>query len=302
VREWSAEVGVDDDLARRLIRGQFPEVELRSLRLVAEGWDNAVWLADERWAFRFPRRAIAIPGVEREIDVLPLLAPLLPEPVPTPIFLGRPADGYPWPFFGARFLPGRELPDARLDDHARLRLARPLARFLRALHRVDLDVELPVDVNGRTNMPVRVPKTIERLEEVERLGLWRAPASVEHMLAEARALPVAEPTAIVHGDLHLRHLLVDDEGALTGVIDWGDVCRADPSVDLTLAWSLLPPAGRAAFFDEYGRVADDQLVRARVLAVFLCAALAAYGRHEGMANVEREAVAGLERAAAAGVS
>jgi hypothetical protein len=38
------------------------------------------------------------------------------------------------------------------------------------------------------------------------------------------------------------------------------------------------------------------LLRARVLAVQLCAALAHYGRVEGNAGVEREAVAGLERA------
>ena len=76
MREWSADVAVDEELVRRLIRGQFPELDLRSLRLVAEGWDNAVWLVDERWAFRFPRRAIAIPGVEREVAVVPRLSPL----------------------------------------------------------------------------------------------------------------------------------------------------------------------------------------------------------------------------------
>src|SRR5207237_482580 len=136
VREWSADVAVDEELVRRLIRGQFPELDLRSLRLVAEGWDNAVWLVDERWAFRFPRRAIAIPGVEREVAVVPRLSPLLPLPVPTPVFVGRPAEGYPWPFFGAEFIPGHELADVRLDPAARTRLARPLATFLRTLHGV----------------------------------------------------------------------------------------------------------------------------------------------------------------------
>jgi hypothetical protein len=57
VREWAAEVTVDEALARRLIGGQFPELELRSLSPLGQGWDMTVWLADGRWVFRFPRRA-----------------------------------------------------------------------------------------------------------------------------------------------------------------------------------------------------------------------------------------------------
>jgi hypothetical protein len=49
VREWTAEVTVDAGLARRLIGGQFPELELGSLELLGEGWDTTVWLVDEEW-------------------------------------------------------------------------------------------------------------------------------------------------------------------------------------------------------------------------------------------------------------
>ena len=56
VPEWSPEIVVDEPLARRLLRTQFPELELASLRLAGEGWDNTAWLVDERWLFRFPRR------------------------------------------------------------------------------------------------------------------------------------------------------------------------------------------------------------------------------------------------------
>ena len=118
MRVWSAEVTVDEDLARRLIATQFPQVELGSMRLLGEGWDNTVWLVDERWAFRFPRRAIAVAGVEREMDVLPRLAPLLPLPIPVPVHRGRPADGYPWPFFGSLLLPGVEVEAQALIDAA----------------------------------------------------------------------------------------------------------------------------------------------------------------------------------------
>jgi aminoglycoside phosphotransferase (APT) family kinase protein len=134
------------------------------------------------------------------------------------------------------------------------------------------------------------------LAELEQLGLWRAPPSVAALLEEAERLPAAEPTAVVHGDLHFRHLLVH-EGRAAGVIDWVDLSRADPAVDLQLLWSFVPPAGRREWLDAYGPVPDERLLRARVIAVWLCAVLARYGHAEGLEAVTREAVGGLDRAA-----
>lgn len=296
---WTAEIIVDEYLARSLLAEQFTDLDLNELRLVGEGWDNTVWLVDERIAFRFPRRQIAIPGVEREIAVLPRLAPHLPLPVPTPTHVGRPADDYPWPFFGAPFLTGRELGDAAPPDETRVRLAAPLGAFLHALHTSDaVDPEaLPADPNRRTDMPFRVARVRDALAALAWLGLWRAPGSVERLLDEASKLQPAEPSALGHGDLHFRHLLVDGEGTLSGVIDWGDVCRADPSIDLSVAWSAVPPSGRGELLAAYGSLTDEQLLRARVLAFSLSAMLALYAHHDGLERVEGEAVAGLTRAA-----
>lgn len=288
-------MGVDEALVRRLIADQFPEVELAALRPFAEGWDNAVWLVDERWAFRFPRRKMAIPGVEREIAVLPRLAPTLPLAVPAPVFVGRPALGYPWPFFGAALLPGVEAGDAALSDEARVRLAPVLASFLRRLHDSEFD-DLPVDPNRRGDMPARVELSRGWLAEVR--DLWRPPPVAEELFEHALGLPDPVERVMLHGDLHFRHLLVDGDGVLTGVIDWGDLCCGDPSIDVSLLWSFFPPEGRSAFLELYGLVTDDQLARARVIALSVCAALAAYAHHEGMPGVKREALEGLERAVA----
>ena len=129
---WAAEVEVDE----RLVRGLLAQLGLEGagLRKLAEGWDNSVWVVDERYAFRFPRRAVAIPGLERELALLPKLAPLVPLPIPRPVLVGEPTEFYPWPFFGAELIPGVEAGVAELDDEARLAIALELAAFLRALH------------------------------------------------------------------------------------------------------------------------------------------------------------------------
>ena len=101
----------------------------------------------------------------------------------------------------------------------------------------------------------------------------------------------------MHGDLHVRHVLVGPDGRPAAVIDWGDLAVADPSVDLSLYWSQLDGPARAAFRDAYGaeRLTPARLLRARVLALFLDAALAAYAHDTGNDALLRTTLEGLER-------
>ena len=299
---WDADFEIDETLVRALLAEQFPELDATTARLLGEGWDNSVWVVEERWAFRFPRRDIAIPGVERELAVSPRLAALLPVPIPVPTFAGRASDRYPWPFFGAPLLRGREAAEASLGDHERVELGRALGRFLSVLHspttrlQVDPESALPIDPNRRADMRARIDIARTWLTELGSLG-WKATGDVEALFGAALELGPPVDEAVVHGDLHARHVLVHD-GALSGVIDWGDVCRADPAIDLMLVWSYLPAGGREAFATEYGHVSEEQTLRARVLAVSLCAALAVFARDRGLMALERESLAGIERALA----
>jgi aminoglycoside phosphotransferase (APT) family kinase protein len=288
VRVWDAEIVVDEVLARRLIGSQFPELELRSLHHLAEGWDNTVWVANGELAFRFPRRTIAVPLIEREIDLLPLLAPLLPLPIPVPTHIGRASDEFGWPFFGAQLVPGREVADADIEPE---RFGAQLGGFLRTLHDVELDFPLSDDANKRADMTLRVPIAREHLSELGALS-----DEVESVLDAALDLETPKATVLAHGDLHLRHALVGRDGGLSGVIDWGDVCRAVPSIDMVLYWNLSED-GREAFLAAHGTVTDEQLLRARVLALSLSAMIATYARHQRAPRLERAALAGLRRAA-----
>ena len=294
--EWDAEVEIDEALVRALLGEQFPELDASSARLLGEGWDNAVWVVEETWAFRFPRREIAIPGVERELAVLPRLAPLLPTPIPEPRFVGVASARFAWPFFGAPLLSGREAADAGISDHDRIELGAELGRFLRVLHDLELDVELPLDPLGRADMAIRLSRVRTNLSNLRELGLWDAPARLDDVLSVAGALPPSTAAAVFcHGDLHQRHVLVAGP-ALTAVIDWGDMCRADPCIDLIPYWSMLDRPGRVRFLAEYGVPGADQLLRARVLALTLDSMLARYAVDQGHSGLRREAIAALERA------
>jgi aminoglycoside phosphotransferase (APT) family kinase protein len=297
--EWDPEIEVDEDRARALIDAQFPELRGTSIREIAAGWDNVVHLVDERWAFRFPRRAIAIPGVQREIEVLPRLATHLPLPIPNPRFVGVPSDEYPWPWFGAAYLPGVELADAGLPDERRVELGAALGGFLGALHRPALarlvGRELPVDPMRRADMGFRIPFARRRLDQAIEAGLWQPTDAVERLLVDATGLPPPPRTLVLHGDLHVRHVLVDEGGRATGIIDWGDVSAGDPSADISIAYGSLVGPARQAFVDAYGPIDGLTELRARVIATFLAGALLGYAADRGMDGLRAESLRALER-------
>ncbi|MEU8307864.1 phosphotransferase [Actinomadura sp. NPDC048955] len=299
--EWAPEHEATPELASALIGRRFPELRGAPVERLATGWDNTVFLVGGDWVFRFPRRQMAIGGVEREIAVLPVLAPRLPLPVPVPRFVGGPSGDFPWPFWGARRIPGRELADVRPPGGDRVVLAAETGAFLRALHDPALAREvgkgLPVDPMGRADPAGRASRTHGRLDAIAARGVWERDPAVGEFLAAAKgwAAPGGEPV-LVHGDLHVRHLLLTPGGRAAGVIDWGDVCLGAPAVDLSLAYAGFEGAAREAFLAEYGPVPGEQEAAARTLALNLSATLAEYAASTGREALLAETIAGIGRA------
>jgi aminoglycoside phosphotransferase (APT) family kinase protein len=298
--EWEAEHVVGPDRAAALVAAQFPSLRGLPVEPMAQGWDNTVHLVGGEWVFRFPRRAMALPGFRREIAVLPRVAASLPLAVPVPELVGEPAADYPWPFWGARMIPGTELAEAAVPDEARVELGRRTGEFLRVLHEPPLATvagALPVDPMRRADAGLRAAMADEWLGRLRQRGLPVDETKFGRLLEEGARLgpPPGEPR-LAHGDLHVRHLLVDGDGAACGVVDWGDVCLADPAVDLSLAYAAFAGAAREALLDEYGGVSRERELRARILAVCLSAVLAEYAAAEGRDALLVEALGGLDRA------
>jgi aminoglycoside phosphotransferase (APT) family kinase protein len=130
-------------------------------------------------------------------------------------------------------------------------------------------------------------------------GCWTSDPALADMLAAAEPLgppPLGrQPAVLTHGDLNLRHLLLNFDATAAGVIDWGEVCVADPAVDLSMACAGLTGAARAALLAAYGPVPADRELRARALAAMLCAALADYAAAQCRTLLLAESLAGLRR-------
>src|SRR3954468_18855603 len=132
------EIEITADLVRDLLQEQHPDLAGLAIREVAGGWGNQMWRLGDELAVRMQRMDPTPELQLKERRWLPVLAPRLPLPVPTPCGFGAPPDLSPKHGTVMPGVPGEPLDRGSISrgDHA----ADTLAGFLRALH-----VEAPAD-------------------------------------------------------------------------------------------------------------------------------------------------------------
>jgi aminoglycoside phosphotransferase (APT) family kinase protein len=179
------------------------------------------------------------------------------------------------------------------------RIAPQLGAFLTALH------AFPVEEAKRLGAEVsRVEESWEGIRanalECLELATSLAPAEqiqrVRSYLEELTPLAAPPwPLSVVHQDLSAEHVLIDASGTrLTGVIDWGDVAIADPTIDFVgwFAWGGAPFV-RAVLAHYRGPVDARVLDRVRPWATFKIVQDIRFGLEHDQPDVVRVALRGL---------
>jgi aminoglycoside phosphotransferase (APT) family kinase protein len=185
-----------------------------------DGADFKVVAIDDEWIVRWPRHDHAVEELEKEVALLPTLAPLLPVCVPQFEYVSRD----PW-LVVYRLIHGRPLVD---ED------AEGVRAFLDALHGIDV-VGIPAP------QPDWLEEYRDQADEFRRRVLPLLDSGErrkgESLLQDLETLTGFVPT-LTHSDIGPEHLIVED-GRLVGVIDWGDARIGDPAIDY--AWLLNGP-------------------------------------------------------------
>lgn len=300
---WAAEQIVSPELAAALVEDQFPQLAPARATLLGAGFDNTAYGVNGDFVFRFPRRQIAADLMEVEIGVLPHVAALLPLPISAPTFIGKAESRYRWSFAGYCRLPGETACRADLDDERRCAAAEPLACFLKSLHAIDATQAAswgaPPDTIGRLDMARRIPQAREHLTKLHERGILNDSTPWAGLIEDAAGLRTPRADTLVHGDLYARHLLFDANGALCGVIDWGDVHVGDAAIDLAIAFSFLPGRAWPVFQAAYGPIDSDTRRLARFRALQHALLTAWYASEIADEALLRESLASLKRVAAA---
>ncbi|MDQ2661788.1 MAG: aminoglycoside phosphotransferase family protein [Actinomycetota bacterium] len=271
---------VDAALVARLVAAQHPDLAA-PIRLVANGWDNAIFRLGDRYAVRMPRRALAVALTRNEQRWLPRLAPRLPVPIPAPVRVGEPAPelGYDAPWSIVPWFDG--VSAIEFDAATRGVAVNGLAAFV-----AELSVPAPPD--APTNPFRGVPLAARDADVRARLESGRVPGAAQLAGVWERALAASAwsgPKIWLHGDLHPANLLLaassadsGSAGALTAVVDFGDVTAGDPATDLATAWLTFDARSRRIFREEIERrrgVDEATWDRARGWALVLASAVVA---------------------------
>lgn len=272
-------VDVDVDQVRRLVDEQFPRWAGLPVRPVADsGWDNRTFHLGDTMSVRLPSAAEYASAVDKEHRWLPVLAARLPLPIPVPLAKGEPGAGYPFTWSVYRWLDGRPATADRIADPVRFAL--DLAEFLAALRGVDpADGPRPGIHNWFRGGTLRtyaglVDSALATLDghvdtDVAR-DLWTSALDARWDGVESW----------FHGDVAEGNLLLDDDGRLTAVIDFGTCGVGDPACDLAIAWTSLTADGRRVFREKLA-VGDADWARGHGWALWKALTTCAYAVRSG---------------------
>lgn len=210
-----------------LLRERFPALQFREARVVDDGWDSVVLDLDDEWIVRFPRRPEVERWIEREIVLLPELAPALPVTVPHFELIAR--EG---PVCAAY----RKIHGWPAKRALCVQIGDDLGRVLSALH------GYPVERARALGVPYFDPAAwrehFTRLCDDFRQRVVPLLRPDEEEQAEAIFSQVAMlefVPVLIHADLGPEHVLCRD-GRVAGIIDWSDARVGDPALDLS--WCL----------------------------------------------------------------
>lgn len=249
-----------------LVASQFPRWRHLPVRPVSSaGTVNALFRLGEQIVLRFPLRPSLDASLRNELvreqDVARRIAAHVPVPVPEPLALGEPGEGYPGPWTAYRWVPGETA--GREGAGGSAAFARDLAGFVAALHGMDT-AGRAWDGHGRGG-PLAARDDAVRRALAESAHLTDT-ARVAGVWARCRDAPrPGAADAWIHADLMPGNLLARD-GRLAGVIDLEDARVGDPAVDLMPAWNLLAPGPRETYRRELG-VDDATWERGRGWAI-----------------------------------
>ena len=273
-----AEFEITSQLVKALLLDQHSDLAHLPLRLVAEGWDNAIFRLGNELAVRLPRRAAAAKLICHEQAWLPRLAKQLSLPVPTPCWTGSATRDYPWRWSVVPWLPGKPAAGNEPDTSQ----ASSWGNFLRSLH-VAAPTDAPSNPLRGVPLPQRAPAMRERMQRVAgKTGFITAQTRQVWDVGLNASFDTG--STWLHGDLHPCNVLVE-HGSIRAVIDWGDITSGDPATDLASIWMLFrqPQAHREAL-TAYGEISGATLQRAKAWAVFFGIMFLDTGLNDNLSN------------------
>ncbi|MEH7401251.1 phosphotransferase [Gottfriedia acidiceleris] len=275
---WDPAIVMEEELAKEIVKIQFPKIKINVIKKIGEGFDNTVFCLNDEILLRFPRREIAVAILNVERKLLPIIFNHFELKTTVPILDGKPSELFPWPFLGYNFIAGK--PPTNLNRTERILMIEPIANFLKNLHSINFDelkdINLPYDELKRLDINFRKPQAKKFIQQAIQKKLIEDEQKINHYIESLVEIKSETPLVLVHGDLHFKNMIVNEQNQLKGIIDWGDAHIGHRELDLSIIYSLIPNDMRGKFFEIYGNVSEVSKKLAQFRAVFTTVMLLLY--------------------------
>ncbi|MDY2156517.1 Mph(A) family macrolide 2'-phosphotransferase [Klebsiella pneumoniae] len=200
---------------------------------------------------RIPRRAEVSAKVEPEARVLAMLKNRLPFAVPDWRVANAELVAYPMLEDSTAMViqPGSSTPDWVVPQDSEV-FAESFATALAALHAVPISAAVDAGMLIRTPTQARqkVADDVDRVRREfvvndKRLHRW------QRWLDDDSSWP--DFSVVVHGDLYVGHVLIDNTERVSGMIDWSEARVDDPAIDMAAHLMVFGEEGLAKLLLTY---------------------------------------------------
>ena len=225
------EIEINPTIVKQLIADQFPNLSDLPISFLGSGWDNVNYRLGTDYIIRIPRRKIAADLLMNEVEWLPKVKDDLPISISAALYVGEAGANIPWKWAITPWFDGTTADQVQLG----IEEAKRLAIFLKRLH------QLPT--HNLPHNPMRAVPLSERTDSFEgRMSYLKANTTfittqIEQLWEVALSEKSVQFDAFIHGDLHPFNIIQED-GKIRGIIDWGDLTKGNASTDLAIFWML----------------------------------------------------------------
>jgi aminoglycoside 2''-phosphotransferase len=205
---------------KQLIKRDFPDFDVKDMKYLGSGWDNAAILVNGEYVFRFLRGIfdknypLKSEDIEKEVNILNRLHGNVSFAVPKPDFVASDHS-----YFGYKLIPGT-LWDQVGDEHLS-------EEYLRSWVEVRSGISKAIPVEEAANLKIPSYRTEKNQQLVSQyLAEETADPKVKQMAKEAMEYVLDnfknnQSWKFIHEDLQMSNCMVDTNARkITGVIDW----------------------------------------------------------------------------------
>jgi aminoglycoside phosphotransferase (APT) family kinase protein len=232
-----------------LLARHLPDLVVDSVGFRGEGLENVAYDINSEFILRISKEADPIRRaslVSHEAELLAVIAPFCPVPIPAPVVVADRALMY-------RTLAGRPLLDTPVAFRAQhaTGIAAALGGFLTALQAIPINLVAEFVETDDDPLTQWLAEAAESYQAARGIVPARMHGRIEEFLAAAPPLGT-HGSVFSHNDLGIEHVLVDpDTAAVTGILDWTDAALVDPAYDFGLLQRDLGPAALEAALANY---------------------------------------------------